>query len=741
MKLINETPFSAAVIEGPTPDGGGLVLVVKGIFTLCASAQASVKTERGILSAGRLWVEPNGAVCRYPSDLVPWKPECDVLMRANITNSKTDIQTVQLSLGTLLKRVALTGALAGSPLASFQPVPENTASGLQSNGTYDAAWLKGRWPWFPVDFDWSYFNAAPLDQRIAGYLRGDERLKVTGLTDEAHETWLPGLQPRFFLRRGGRSPAIEEVSLVLDTVWIDLVDEELVLVWRGFTSKGREDDGDRALVTVEPLHPKLLPKSSFEDDARWNRRTASDAANHLPTDTAGAAAETTPGDVAMADAAAEKAAMTESLTEARAMLRANGMSAEFLLKAESATTFAAMHALLSTLIPQSVEPPPSFEALEEPARKFLREHGHDASILDPPEVEPEGALVASPTQLTRDLVAARVARHESLEGADLSNLDLSELNLAGGRFSGARLDGAKLTRANLEGADFTGASLNDVAAEGARFVRVVSPRASFEGLSATGASFLDANLAGARFPNATLSDVCFEGADLTGALLTNSNLERASLNSAICERTEFQLARLGQISAVRASFRGADFTGAELEKANLTTADLTCAIVARARFNGAILEGATLERASGAEASFEGANLTRVRAGQGCAFPQGNFRNIRGDHAIFANAKLTGAVFDGATLVRASFRGASLDGSSFRQTKLEHIDLSHASLAGARLTNANVFQGLLPHVNLEGADCRESNFFECEFWQAVTTGARFEGSNLQRTKLAGPLPQ
>ncbi len=40
-------------------------------------------------------------------------------------------------------------------------------------GNYKGNYLKERWPWFPKDFDWGYFNAAP-----AGY--ADKRLFERG---------------------------------------------------------------------------------------------------------------------------------------------------------------------------------------------------------------------------------------------------------------------------------------------------------------------------------------------------------------------------------------------------------------------------------------------------------------------------------------------------------------------------------------------------------------------------------
>lgn len=64
-------------------------------------------------------------------------------------------------------------------------------------GTYDAGWVKTRWPYFPEDFEWTYFQGAPRAQQLA-YLGGDEPYEIAGMSRE-HPTLrgsLPGLRPR-----------------------------------------------------------------------------------------------------------------------------------------------------------------------------------------------------------------------------------------------------------------------------------------------------------------------------------------------------------------------------------------------------------------------------------------------------------------------------------------------------------------------------------------------------------------
>src|SRR5262249_40687958 len=63
------------------------------------------------------------------------------------------------------------------PPACFGPVRADWKERRARLGTYDGSWLKNRWPWFPEDFDWAHFQAAPRPQQLA-YLTGDEPYEI-----------------------------------------------------------------------------------------------------------------------------------------------------------------------------------------------------------------------------------------------------------------------------------------------------------------------------------------------------------------------------------------------------------------------------------------------------------------------------------------------------------------------------------------------------------------------------------
>lgn len=126
------------------------------------------------------------------------------------------------------------------PIASFDHVPAPACFGFLSpgwtprrlfGGTYDDAWVAGRMPMLPKDFDRRFFNAASPGL-VASALRGDDLVHVTGTSARGGLSFrLPGLPPptcRVSLRRG---PAVV-VATKLGTVLVDADAETVALTWR-----------------------------------------------------------------------------------------------------------------------------------------------------------------------------------------------------------------------------------------------------------------------------------------------------------------------------------------------------------------------------------------------------------------------------------------------------------------------------------------------------------------------------
>jgi hypothetical protein len=99
-------------------------------------------------------------------------------------------------------------------------------------GTYDEAWVQSRMPLLPQDFDPAFFNAAPEDQIVPGYLSGDEQVVVIGAAPEGRLAFqLPGIgSPRFDVEL--RGAGIRTLTPALDTVVVDAEARTVSLLWR-----------------------------------------------------------------------------------------------------------------------------------------------------------------------------------------------------------------------------------------------------------------------------------------------------------------------------------------------------------------------------------------------------------------------------------------------------------------------------------------------------------------------------
>ena len=92
---------------------------------------------------------------------------------------------------------------------------------MKNMGTYDARWLKTRWPGLPDDADWRFFNEAQPQQRLPDGLRGDEEILLAGFFDDAPERRfrLPSARLRFeVLRR--EDNVWKEHAARMDTLWL-----------------------------------------------------------------------------------------------------------------------------------------------------------------------------------------------------------------------------------------------------------------------------------------------------------------------------------------------------------------------------------------------------------------------------------------------------------------------------------------------------------------------------------------
>jgi hypothetical protein len=372
--------------------------------------------------------------------------------------------------------------------ALFAPMPADCPLRKSKQGTYDDEWLKNRWPWLPEDFDYSFYNAAPPSQWFPEFPVGDEELFFENMHPEipVYKSRLPGIRARCFISRvvnweaglpeESKKREFREVTLKLDTIWADLDQEQLILVWRGNTpcDSIKFYDIEHLVTAMEPLDASL---SEEHYKKVWESAVAP------------AAEITTPNEE------------------------------EFFALDENSTDNSSRHEPSLEELPPRTSPPLPMP-LDEIRAKGLADQdlrNLDFSGLDLSRVNFRGASLGGARFAKSKLVGA------DFTGADMTGVDLREADL-----TSAVLDQCDLSKADVSGATWGKCSLNNallvsLKLDGSDFSGVKGVRCDFSKSSLTKSNFKGAQLIQCDFSESRLDQ-----ADFTGGKLAQSSFRRAS---------------------------------------------------------------------------------------------------------------------------------------------------------------------------------------------------------------------
>jgi uncharacterized protein YjbI with pentapeptide repeats len=598
--------------------------------------------------------------------------------------------------------------------AGFGPVnPAWPARAGKLGKEYGRSYQEKRAPFYAEDFDWSYFSAAPPDQQLEGYLRGDEEVSFQNLHPRApvFSTRLPGRRIRAFVKDArGR---FREVQMVMDTLFADVDEGKLFLTWRGVDPVLETDllDVQTLLAGDEPLGDEPLPEQHYRDALDAFEQDPIGIKRAVPEDLRGAwdtlrgkpSAASPEGRVASPDPIS--ALLDEKL---------GGLAAP-----EQARIRKTIASFLALPLPPGVD---QGAILRQALSALPANNGPAAPVITPgamprlPLGEPLRRLLGNLETLKR-VAAARGTQLPQLEKIEalMSDPRLRALDpgiRAPGEPApvpeepgpGRDLSGQDLSRRDLRGADLRDANLKDAIL--------------------TGAQLQGAQLGGATLERAILVDADLTDADLTGADLSLCNLSRARAPRAV-----FRRAKLDKLNAARAVFTGAVLAEARGEGATFAGADLG-GVDAR----GVVLEQAVLDDASLEGARFDGARLT------GCRLLKARARGARFERATitetsFADADLRAASFFAARGDRSIWLRARLDGADLRYAILPDAHFTEARAASTRFEGADLRRARFYRATLEGADLSRSNLFGADLCKSVLIRASFAGASLYDAKL------
>jgi len=614
--------------------------------------------------------------------------------------------------------------------SAFGPIPAAWPFRQERVGTYSKEWAATRWPWLPLDFDWSHYNATAPDQWFDGYLRGDEPLLFENMHPDypVYRSQLPGVRPRLFLeqlvQKLSDEIAFREVPLDLDTLWVDMDKEQLVLVWRGRAPvlSAKLKDVKNLLVLLEPLD---APARSLEEFEAMLQQQISPPPPPAPPAAAPQSAEEAEAAQAKIAAAKQRAEAIEQLTQSLREMAAEKQKIDTTLASYLPQVKEYMEAVKASARARGIEvtePPATLKeamvlAVERqretiarlkampsvPPEKIAQFEAMLAKmeatkIPETPSATPRSATPKPTEEEPFDLQKARLGGYVNaiLQDRDFSGLDLSGINFSGAVFAGSKFVGTILAGTILRAANLTKTDLS---------------QARLQGAVLDFADFGEATLAGASLAKASLASTKLCGLDLTGLDFSGA-------------------------AGMYADFTGSTLTGAVFREAQLPRAIFTKAEVGRADFSKASLAAATFETTRAAGANFADADLTNFRSGLKADFTGAVFDRARATGSIWRRVVLDGSSFARGSFARALFEDASLKGAVFDRCDLLQAGFEDAILEEAILTNANLMRANFTGANLTRAQLDGSSLYEAIFRDTQLEGASWRDANIKKTRLA-----
>jgi Uncharacterized protein conserved in bacteria (DUF2169) len=217
--------------------------IVKATF-VCAPEQAMLLVEPApIAEADPVCDGAPGKGVLVAGDLVPYRPRADVLLSGHArAPAGRRAQSMGVRLMVARGQALLLDKHRAVPGPHGAPIDGGSPAHRAPLG--DPRVLEAPIPELPADFPWTYFQAAPEDQRI-DFLQGDEWVGFEGMNVQLArvQSYLPRVRGAARVYRPGPEGAAgKAIALVADTLRIDADRLLISVVWRGSFAVSSEVD-------------------------------------------------------------------------------------------------------------------------------------------------------------------------------------------------------------------------------------------------------------------------------------------------------------------------------------------------------------------------------------------------------------------------------------------------------------------------------------------------------------------
>jgi uncharacterized protein YjbI with pentapeptide repeats len=672
--------------------------------------------------------------------------------------------------------------------AGFAPIDLTWPQRFDKVGTYDQKWLRERFPGLAEDIDWTFFNAAPEDQQIDGFFKGNEPFEIKGMHPEKVliQANLPGFKSRCFInQKAEREEEFKEINTSLDTVWLFPHAEKGIVVYRGVAEVGTDDAEDvlHMVLAYERLNDEARSLKHYRE-ALLKRIDEEKGHLHLldekdlipPGEKSGLAAlmeeVTEEEESVLAQNLARRA--DKEREKARDRIKNLGLNPdqfvpekppetpqfsidnlaeieEFAKKAE-ADAMARKASMEENLRKRLAAQAMDYDAVIDQARKtgggpprFSAEKQIErlrAAGLSNPEMEKklyqaEQAIKGAYRQFAHHFPPAPLPPAE--EAARMREAVLTGYR-GGKSFAGQDLTGADLSNldlknidlkdALLEGANLNGADLSGADLSGCVLARADLTDARFVEAKMTEACLGAANITRADLSGAELSKAAFGKADLTDADLSGTTMDGADFMEA-----KLPGANLSRTTLKETLFYENDLTRAVLREADLSQSQFINATIEETDFSGTTLSSAIFVGVRGAKTVFKEADMTKACAANEASFAGANLKGAVLNQAGLRGSDFSGANFEGASLEMADLSECNLKKANFYRAFARQARFEKSDLEGANMVSINLLEGSLQKARLVSADLRGANLYGAEVFRAVFGETNLQGANLKKTKI------
>ncbi|MEI7638635.1 MAG: DUF2169 domain-containing protein, partial [Syntrophus sp. (in: bacteria)] len=174
-------------------------------------------------------------------------------------------------------RGQIIGATSDRPEpAGFGVVDMMSPQRQKKTGTYDDKWLKERWPYFPDNMDYEFFNCAPVDQYLDAFFKGGETIEILNMHPDMQliESSVPELRIRCFVTKKEAPKSdveiFQDVTTRVDTMWLFPTILRGVAMYRGTTEVYDEEYEDvlRIFIATERLKDPPLSLEHYLEEQK-----------------------------------------------------------------------------------------------------------------------------------------------------------------------------------------------------------------------------------------------------------------------------------------------------------------------------------------------------------------------------------------------------------------------------------------------------------------------------------------